>query len=109
MVSVLAKRRVPDCVLGIGELHALVAEHANDDESIVVGIEVDRGLLVLSLVSAGYEVFAINSMASARYRDRHAVSGDKSDPGDAKCWPTWSAPIGTITARWPAIRIWLRG
>jgi hypothetical protein len=82
--AVLTKRRVPDSVVGIGELHALVAEHANDDESIVVGIEIDRGLLVGSLVSAGYEVFAINPMASARYRDRHAVSGAKSDPGDAK-------------------------
>ncbi len=82
--AVLAKRRVPDSVMGIGELHALVAEHANDDESVVVGIEVDRGLLVGSLVSAGYEVFAVNPMASARYRERHAVSGAKSDPGDAK-------------------------
>ena len=50
----------------------------------MVGIEVDRGLLVGSLVSAGYEVYAINPLASARYRDRHAVSGAKSDPGDAK-------------------------
>src|SRR6202040_2020837 len=30
------------------------------------------------------EVYAINPMASARYRDRHATSGAKSDPGDAK-------------------------
>ena len=37
-----------------------------------------------SLVEAGYEVYAINPMASARYRDRHATSGAKSDPGDAK-------------------------
>ncbi len=82
--TVLAKRRVPDSVVGIGELHALVAEQAKDDDVVVVGIEIDRGLLVGSLVSAGYEVFAINPMASARYRDRHAVSGAKSDPGDAK-------------------------
>jgi transposase len=82
--EVIGKRRVPDNVTGIGELHALVAEHAHDEESVVVGIEVDRGLLVGSLVSAGYEVFAINPMASSRYRDRHATSGAKSDPGDAK-------------------------
>jgi transposase len=82
--SVLGKRRVPDSVLGIGQIHALLAEHAHDDEVVVVGIEIDRGLLVGSLVSAGYEVFAINPMASARYRDRHAVSGAKSDAGDAK-------------------------
>jgi len=81
---VLAKRRVPDSVAGIGELHELIAEHAEKDEEVVVGIEIDRGLVVWSLLEAGYEVYAVNPMASARYRDRHATSGAKSDPGDAK-------------------------
>jgi hypothetical protein len=81
---VLAKRRVPDSVAGISNLHGLVAEHAVEDEPVVVGIEIDRGLVVWSLLTAGYEVYAINPMASARYRDRHATSGAKSDPGDAK-------------------------
>jgi transposase len=81
---VLAKRRVPDSVAGIGDLHGLVAEHAAEDEPVVVGIEIDRGLVVWSLLAAGYEVYAVNPMASARYRDRHATSGAKSDPGDAK-------------------------
>jgi hypothetical protein len=82
--EVLGKRRVPDTVAGIGDLHGLVAEHTGDDEAVVVGIEIDRGLVVYSLLAAGYEVYAINPMASARYRDRHATSGAKSDPGDAK-------------------------
>jgi transposase len=82
--EVLSKRRVPDNVFGIGELHALVAEQAEGDEAVIVGIEIDRGLVVWSLLEAGYEVYAINPMASARYRDRHATSGAKSDPGDAK-------------------------
>jgi hypothetical protein len=81
---VLGKRRVPDSVAGIGELHGLVAEHADDDGAVIVGIEIDRGLVVWSLPAAGYEVYAVNPMASARYRDRHATSGAKSDPGDAK-------------------------
>lgn len=81
---VLGKRRVLDSVAGIGELHDLVAEHTEDDEPVVVGIEIDRGLIVTALLGAGYEVFAINPMASSRYRDRHAVSGAKSDTGDAK-------------------------
>ena len=55
--EVLGKRRVADSVGGLGELHALVVEHAGeDDEEVIVGIEVDRGLLVGSLVAAGYEV-----------------------------------------------------
>ena len=81
---VLAKRRVPDSMAGIGDLHGLVAEHADDDEAVVVGIEIDRGLVVWSLLAADYEVYAVNPLASARYRDRHGTSGAKSDSGDAK-------------------------
>ena len=81
---VLAKRRVPDGLEGVGKLHALVAEHAEDPAQVVVGIETDRGLLVGSLVAAGYQVYAINPFASSRYRDRHATSGAKSDSGDAR-------------------------
>src|SRR6516225_9182330 len=83
--QVLGKGRVGDSVKGIGELHGLVAQHADaDDEAVVVGIEIDRGLLVGSLVSAGYEVYAVNPLSVARYPDRHGTSGAKSDPGDAK-------------------------
>ena len=82
--AVLAKRRVPDSVGGIGELHQLVAAHSEEDEAVIVGIELDRGLVVTALLAAGYQVYAVNPMASARYRERHATSGAKSDPGDAK-------------------------
>src|SRR6266705_3409119 len=82
--QVLAKRRVPEGIEGVGKLHALIAEHAEDPAAVVVGIETDRGLLVGSLVAAGYKVYAINPLASSRYRDRHATSGAKSDPGDAR-------------------------
>ena len=37
-----------------------------------------------TLVEAGYQVYAINPKAASRYRDRHTLSGAKSDPGDAK-------------------------
>ena len=81
---VLAKGRVPEGVQGVGRLHAMVAEHAEDPDEVVVGIELDRGLLVGALVEAGYRVYAINPFAASRYRDRHATSRAKSDPGDAK-------------------------
>ena len=51
---------------------------------MVVGIETDRGLWVHALIAAGYQVYAINPLAVARYRDRHNVAGAKSDAGDAK-------------------------
>ena len=51
---------------------------------MVIGIETDRGLWVGALVGAGYQVLAINPLAVARYRDRHHLSGAKSDASDAK-------------------------
>jgi len=82
--TVLGTRRVADSVRGVGELHELVGAHAEEPDEVAVGIELDRGLLVSALVGAGYAVYAINPLASSRYRDRHAVSGAKSDAGDAK-------------------------
>src|SRR6202044_3760056 len=66
--TVVAKRRVPDNVPGIGELHGLIAEYVDDGEPVIVGIEIDRGLVVWSLLAAGYEAYAINPMPSARHR-----------------------------------------
>ena len=83
---VLARRRLPEGVVGLERLHALIGDHlAQDDEpgDVVVGIETDRGPWVQALIAAGYAVFAINPLQAARYRERHAVSGAKSDPGDA--------------------------
>ncbi len=81
--KVLARRRLPEGVVGITGLHSLVAELADDPGKVVVGIETDRGLWVAALVVAGYQVYALNPLAVARYRERHVVSGAKSDPGDA--------------------------
>ena len=50
---------------------------------MLVGIETDRGPWVRALVAAGCTVYAINPLQVARYRQRHATSGAKSDPGDA--------------------------
>ena len=49
--------------------------HADDPAEVVIGIETDRGLWVQALVAAGYQVYAINPLAVARYRDRHNVVG----------------------------------
>ncbi len=81
---VLVRGRVPDGVEGVAKLHEMVAAHAEDPSQVVVGIELDRGLLVGALVAAGYAVLAINPLSVDRYRDRHRTSGAKSDPGDAK-------------------------
>jgi transposase len=80
----LASRRLPEGLVGISGFHELVAAHAKEPAQVVVGIETDRGLWVEALSAAGYQVFAVNPLAVARYRDRHQVSGAKSDAGDAK-------------------------
>ena len=84
---VLARARLPEGVEGMARLHALVAgaagDAADDEVRVLTGIETDRGPWVAALVSAGYEVFAVNPLQAARYRERHAVSGAKSDAGDA--------------------------
>jgi transposase len=80
----LVSRRVPEGLDGIREFHDLVGGLVDDPGEVVVGIETDRGLWVGALVAAGYRVYAINPMSVARYRDRHTVSGAKSDTGDAK-------------------------
>ena len=80
----LASRRLPEGLAGIGRLHELIAAHAESPAQVVIGIETDRGLWVDALTTAGYQVFAINPLAAARYRDRHHVSKAKSDPSDAK-------------------------
>jgi transposase len=80
----LASRRLPEGLAGIAALHEVIADHAIEPKEVVIGIETDRGLWVQALGVAGYQVFAINPLAVARYRDRHQVSGAKSDAGDAK-------------------------
>jgi len=84
--QVLVRRRLPEGVSGLAQLHALIADHLEQDEeagSVLVGIETDRGGWVQALVAAGYIVYALNPMQVSRYRERHTSSGAKSDPKDA--------------------------
>jgi hypothetical protein len=76
--------RLPEGVEGIARFHELAARHADEPGEVVIGIETGRGLFAAALAAAGYQVFAVNPLSASRYRDRHSVSGAKSDPGDAK-------------------------
>lgn len=82
--AVLGGGRFGVGVSGLAQLHGVIADHADEPDRVVVGIEVDRGLLVDSLVAAGYRVYGLNPLAVSRYRDRHRTSGAKSDSADAK-------------------------
>jgi transposase len=89
----LARRRLPEGLAGISQLHALIAGHLPEEwadlpageaaQRVKVGIETERSSWVAALVAAGYEVFPVNPMPVARYRERHSTSGAKSDAADA--------------------------
>lgn len=83
--GLVAACRLPEGLEGVSRFHAMVAEAGVEDPGqVVVAVETDRGLWVHALVAAGYQVFVINPLSASRYRERHSVSGAKSDPGDAK-------------------------
>ena len=84
--KVLAKKRLPEGAAGMSQLHGLIGRHVPedaDDAEVVIGIETDRGPWVAALIAAGYTVYPANPLLASRYRERHAVSGAKSDGGDA--------------------------
>jgi transposase len=89
----LARARLPEGLEGMSRLHSLIGEHqlpqwadlepGEAASRVKVGIGTDRGTWVAALLAAGYEVFAVNPMSVARYRERHSTSRAKSDAGDA--------------------------
>ena len=82
----LARARLPEGAAGMARLHAMIGEQLGGDAEtaeVRIGIETDRGLWVTALAAAGYTVFGVNPLQVARYRERHGVSGAKSDAADA--------------------------
>jgi len=84
--KVLARRRLPEGVAGIADLHVLIGAHLGEDADgteVIAGIETGRGPWVTALIAAGYLVYPVNPLQASRYRERHGVSRAKSDAGDA--------------------------
>jgi hypothetical protein len=82
--DVLSRKKIPDTLAGVRALHELLALYVREPDEVLIGIEKERGLIVVSLLGANYRVYALNPLSVARYRERHGTSGSKSDPGDAK-------------------------
>jgi transposase len=82
--KVLARRRLPEGAAGMAQLHGLVGGFLGEDAGAAeVAVGIETGPWVAALAAAGYLVFAVNPLQAARFRDRHGVSGAKSDAGDA--------------------------
>src|SRR5258708_24562445 len=83
---VLARRRLPEGVAGMARLHELIGQYLGEDDQDAEGgirIETDRGPWVAALVAAGDARHPVNPLQASRYRERHGVSGAKSDQGDS--------------------------
>ena len=79
----VAKARISDDLDGLAQLLEMLATCGDRAEDpIPVAIETGRGLLVACL-RGSRNVYAINPMAVARYRERRSVAGAKSDHVDA--------------------------
>lgn len=82
--TLLSRCRITDDANGYDQLLNLLTQYGDSPaRPIPVAIETSRGLLVAALRTGKRQVFAINPLAVARYRDRHTVSRTKSDPADA--------------------------
>ncbi|PVE10026.1 hypothetical protein Y717_15825 [Streptomyces scopuliridis RB72] len=79
--TLLARARITDDAVGLQQLLALLTTHGDHpDAPIPVAIETSRGPLVACLRATKRPICAINPMAAARYRDRHAVAGKEVRP-----------------------------
>jgi transposase len=69
----------------MARLHAMIGAQLGEDTEVevLVGIETERGPWVAALIAAGYQVYGINPLQVARYRERLSISGAKSDAADA--------------------------
>jgi transposase len=81
---VVRRLRVAHTAAGLKGLHGAIAGAAADPASVLVALERPDGLLVGSLLGAGYTVYALNPRSVERYRARARTGGGKSDPADAE-------------------------
>ncbi len=82
--TLVVRGRVANSAAGLAELLGMLAPCGDAPGALVpVAIERPNGLLVSCLRGTGRPIYPINPLAVSRYRDRHGVSGKKSDPGDA--------------------------
>ena len=128
--AVLAKARLPEGMAGMTRLHAMIAGQAGDraeveEVQVLAGIETGPGPWVQALAAAGYLVFGVNPLQASRYRERHGVSGAKSDPltelrgglgqvsGRMRIWVStvadhghrWGCAAGSVAAGGAAARV----
>ena len=81
---VVRRLKLPHTAAGLTRLRDAIAAAEPDAGAVLVALERAHGLLVTSLLEAGYVVYALNPKSVERYRDRERTSGAKTDPADAE-------------------------
>ena len=73
--TVVAEARVANDAGGVAQLVTLLTAAGETSEELTpVAIETSKGLSVAALVASGRAMYAINPLATSRYRDRHRSS-----------------------------------
>lgn len=80
--ALLGQGRIRDTLDGLITLLSEISRIGND-EAVPIAIETDHGLLVSELRRSPHPVYSLNPRAVKAYRNRHGVSGAKSDKADA--------------------------
>jgi len=81
---ILAEFTITHDAEGVKQLDEMVTALGFQPSDCLVAVETPHGLLVGYLLQTGYTVYAIPPLAVDRYRDRHRLSGAKSDKIDAR-------------------------
>lgn len=79
----LASFSIPNNRSGIETLFEKIRQFAKDPKQVLFALETSKGLLINSILDAGYTVYSINPKSVDRYRDRYKVSGQRTDEFDA--------------------------
>lgn len=66
--AIVQRLRVPHTPAGFKRLHATTAVAEAGPGQVLVALERAHGLLVASLLEAGYPVYALNPKSAERYR-----------------------------------------
>jgi transposase len=104
----LAEFTITNDEAGVRQLDEKVATLGYEPADCPVAIETPHGLLVGYLLQKGYPVYSIPPKAVTRYRDRHKMSGAKSDISDTRILADILVWIGKCTALSPLTAHWLR-
>ncbi len=99
-VAEMTVQELPDAMAQLGRW---LDERRATGIELWAAIEKPHGRIVDFLLDHGVVIYPVNPKALDRVRDRYRMSPSTSDPFDARCWRTFSAPMMCVCARFSRI------